>query len=447
MKRLDRTLTFRLVATSVVWVAASVFAAGLLLAHLFHNHIERRFDLELLEHLDELVAASELSTEKKFTLSWIPSEPRFNRPHSGWYWQISLRNTIAARSKSLWLERLPVVEPEQGVRPVTQFFSGPGEERMRALVQDITLPEADEPFTFVVAGPISDIQRDVDRFVMELTVTLSALGLGLVAAVLFQIRFGLRPLHRMKQFLTDIRAGRANRLPEAFPEEVQPVATELNALLDHNTAMLDRARTQAGNLAHALKNPLTVIQNELRAVEGERGQLLREQVSVVSKHIDRYLARARAAGAAGVLGARAPVKEAIEELRFSMELIHKDRSLNFRISGTDGLFFQGDPHDLEEMIGNLLDNACKWGRHQVAVTAKQNEDRLIITVEDDGPGIPQERRTDVLRRGRQLDEAVPGSGLGLDIVQDLALLYRGSMTLQTSHLGGVSASLELPAAD
>ncbi len=315
---------------------ASVFAAGLLLANLFHNHIERRFEQELLEHLDELVAASELSTDKKFTLSWIPSEPRFNRPHSGWYWQITQRNTIEAHSKSLWLERLPVVEPKLDVRPVTQFFSGPGEERLRALVLDITLPEADEPYTFVVAGPISDIQRDVDRFVMELTVTLSALGLGLIAAVLFQIRFGLRPLHRMKQFLTDIRAGRAKRLPEAFPEEVRPVATELNALLDHNAAMLDRARTQAGNLAHTLKNPLTVIQNELRNVAGERGQLLREQVAVVIQHIDRYLAHTRAAGAAGVLGARAPVKETIEELRFSMELIHKDRSLNFRISGTDG---------------------------------------------------------------------------------------------------------------
>jgi len=340
-----------------------------------------------------------------------------------------------------------VDEPELGVRPVTQIFSGPGEERLRALVQDITLPEADTLFTFVVAGPISDIERDVDRFVMELTITLSALGFGLIAAVLLQIRFGLRPLHRIKHFLTDIRTGRSNRLPEAFPEEVRPVATELNALLDHNTAMLARARTQAGNLAHALKNPLTVIQNELRDVEGERGQLLRDQVSEVTKHIERYLAHARAAGAAGVLGARASVKETIEELRFSMELIHKDRGLSFRISGADGLFFQGDPHDLEEMVGNLMDNACKWTHSLVAVTARKSEGRLIITVEDDGPGIPEERRTEVLHRGRQLDEAAPGSGLGLDIVQDLALLYRGSMTIQTSPLGGVSAVLDLPSAD
>ena len=221
--------------------------------------------------------------------------------------------------------------------------------------------------------------------------------------------------------MTGLRAGRSNRLPELFPDEVQPVVTELNALLDHNTAMLDRARTQAGNLAHALKNPLTVTQNELRSVEGERGQLLRDQVSVVTEQIDRYLTRTRAAGAAGVLGARAPVKETIEELRFSMALLHKERDLNIRISATEDLFFQGDPHDLEEMAGNLMDNACKWAHHQVAITAEKSDGRLIIAVDDDGPGIPEERRTEVLRRGRQLDEAAPGSGLGLDIVQDMAL--------------------------
>lgn len=443
---LPRTLTFRLVATSIVCVAGSLLAAGLLLVFLFRDHIERRFDQELYGHLEELVAASEVSPAGAFTLTWIPSDPRFNRPHSGWYWQITRPGADPTQSESLWRSRISVVAPQAGTRPRIQLVGGPGDEPLRALVQDITFPEREDHFTFAVAGPVSDIQADVDRFVTQLAVTLGILGLGLLTAVLVQVRFGLRPLRAMQRALADIRAGRARRLPETFPEEVEGIVHELNALLDHNTGMLERARTRAGNLAHALKNPLTVICNEAREVEGEGGRLLREQVSVVSDCIDRYLSRARAAGAAGVLGARAPVKDSIEDIRFSMELLHKDRNLTFRVSGADGLYFRGDADDLEEMVGNLMDNACKWARRQVAVSTAVRHGRLLIAIEDDGPGIPEKRRSEVLHRGRRLDEAVPGSGLGLDIVQEMAELYRGSVTIGTSALGGVRAELELPGA-
>ncbi len=262
-----------------------------------------------------------------------------------------------------------------------------------------------------------------------------------------QVRFGLRPLKALRQALADIRAGRAHHLPESFPDEVQPVVSELNALLDHNAAVLERARTQAGNLAHALKNPLTVARNEAREVAGDHGRTLREQLGVVSASIDRHLSRARAAGTADVLGARTAVAPAIEDLRFSMERLHRGRQLAIRVAGTEGLFFHGDHHDLEEMVGNLLDNACKWARSEVLVTTSSAGGRLLIAIEDDGPGIPDERRDEVLQRGRRLDEAVPGAGLGLDIVQDVAELYRGRLRLAASSLGGARAELELPAAD
>jgi len=244
---------------------------------------------------------------------------------------------------------------------------------------------------------------------------LTVLGVGLLLVVWFQVRFGLRPLQVLQQALGDIRKGNAQRLPESFPVEVEPVVSELNGLLDHNGALLERARTQVGNLAHALKNPLTVIRNEAGPMENERGRVIREQTAAMANSVDRYLSQARIAGTAGVLGARADLKVIVE--------------------------------DLEEMLGNLIDNACKWARSQVLVHAESADGRLRIVVEDDGPGIPEKRQVEVLERGRRLDEKIPGSGLGLDIAQDIAGLYRGSITLGRASSGGLSVQLDLPATD
>lgn len=442
-----RSLTFRLVAASTVWIAGSLVAAGFLLAFLFREHIERRFDQQLYDHLEELVAASEISMAGDLGLSWVPSDPRFNRPHSGWYWQIARAGREVAKSDSLWRSHVPVVKPDADRPAQIQLLEGPGDERLRVLVQDITLPETEDHFTFSVAGPISDIQTDVDRFVRQLAGTLAVLGVGLLAAVLFQVRFGLRPLRAMRTALADVRSGRARRLPEIFPAEVEPVIDELNTLLDHNTAILERARTQSGNLAHSLKNPLTVMRNEAQQISGDRGQLLREQLSLVAESVDRYLTRARAAGSADILGARTSVKDTIEDLRFSMGRLYRDKNLEFQVSGAEGVFFRGDSHDLEEMVGNLMDNACKWARSRVSLSVEERGEELTIAIEDDGRGIPEGRRTEALDRGRRLDESKPGSGLGLDIVQDLAGLYRGSLAIDTSPLGGVRAVLRLPAAE
>jgi signal transduction histidine kinase len=442
-----RSLTFRLIAMSGAWVVGSLVAAALLLLILFRAHIERRFDQELYDHLEELVAASELAPLGKFELTWRPADPRFIRPYSGWYWQITQGEHVVARSASAWQSRLNIGQARAGIGPQTLLLVGPEGQQLRALVEDITLPEDDRHYAFVVAGPVQDIERDVTQFSLQLGATLGVLGLGLLAAVLLQVRFGLRPLRTMGTALAAIRSGASQRLPGTFPAEVRPVVSELNALLDSNAAMLERARTQAANLAHALKNPLTVIRNESRDVEGERGKILREQAAAVNGSIERYLARARAAGPAGLLSARTSLAEAVENLRFSMDLLYKDRSLDIRVTGVDDLLFRGDSHDLEEMLGNLMDNACKWARGQVLVSGKQANDRLLIVVADDGPGIPEERRGEALRPGRRLDETREGSGLGLPIVGDIAALYGGTVRLEASPLGGIQAALDLPAAE
>jgi signal transduction histidine kinase len=310
----------------------------------------------------------------------------------------------------------------------------------------ITLPGAPGGFVYTIAGPVIDIRDDVREFGAKLALTLAVLALGLIGAVALQVYYGLRPLQRLRQALAAVRAGSTLRLPASFPGEVQPLVHELNALLDHNAALLERARTQTGNLAHALKNPLTVIRSEAAVIAEPPGPVLREQADLMRRQIEWHLARARAAGAHGVLGARAGVADVARDLQFSLERLYRERALEIELRDLDGLVFQGDAQDLEEMLGNLLDNACKWGRSRVRVSGSSDGGHLRLAVEDDGPGIAPADREEVLLRGRRLDEATVGTGLGLAIVRDLAELYHGSLELTRSGLGGLRATLDLPAA-
>jgi signal transduction histidine kinase len=420
--------------------------AALLLILLFQGYIEKRFEDSLQGHLEELVAASGITAEGIFQMNWRPTDPRFNRPHSGWYWEIRQSDVTTSRSDSLWRDNLPVTEPAEGVIPDLQKLTGPEDEPLLALVQKITYPQSKRPLLFMVAGPVSDIEKDVRAFSIQVASTLFVLGLGLWLAVWFQVRFGLRPLQTLKQALADIRQGKTERLPQSFPEEVQPVVSELNALLDHNASLLQRARTHAGNLAHALKNPLTVIRNESRDMEEEKNRIIRQQTDAMATSMDRYLSQARIAGTAGVIGARADVGIIIRDLVFSMEKLYRERNIELNHSIPAACWFRGEAEDLEEMLGNLIDNACKWASSKVDISAQCSDARILLFVEDDGNGVPEILRKEVMQRGRRLDEDIPGSGLGLDIVRDIAELYRGSLELEQSSSGGVRACLILPSA-
>ncbi len=439
------SLTLRLIATSFIWVASALAVSALLLVLLFRGYIEKRFEGSLEGQLDELVAASDVSAEGTFQMNWRPADPRFNRPYSGWYWEIRQSDATVSRSDSLWRDSLPVMEPAEGAVPRLQKLTGPEDKPLQALVQKIIYPKSKSPLLFIVAGPVSDIEQDVRAFSIQVAITLFVLGLGLLLAVWFQVRFGLRPLQTLKQALADIRQGKTERLPQSFPEEVQPVVNELNALLDHNVSLLNRARTHAANLAHALKNPLTVIRNESRNMEEEKSLIIKRQTDAMASSIDRYLSRARIAGTAGVLGTRVDVGIIIKDLVFSMKQLYRERHIKLSYFISADCWFHGEAEDLEEMLGNLMDNACKWARNKVDITAQCTDDRLIVIVEDDGNGIPESLRHVVIERGHRLDEEVPGSGLGLDIVRDIAELYRGSLQLEQSSIGGVRARLVLPA--
>lgn len=436
------SLTVRLTLAASALIGLALAATGLLLVVMFRDHIERRFDKGLGDQLEELVAASETDSAGVLALTWTPVDPRFNRPGSGWYWQISLRGEVIRRSLSLTGMALP---GSGGVSREIVSVPGPAGRPLRILRRSITLPGAAGALDFAVAGPVDDIDADVWRFSAITATTLAVLGLFLVLAVYVQVRFGLRPLIRLRQALSDIRTGRSERMPAAFPDEVEPVVEELNALLEQNKALLQRARTQAGNLAHALKHPLTIMTHETSRLEGEQAELMSEQLAAMRNAINRHLSRARVAGLSEAVGMRTPVAESVEGLRLSMERLHAGRGLRIETQLPAPLLFAGNAEDLEEMLGNLMDNACKWAKSRVVVQGSNRDGRLILAVEDDGPGIAANDRGTVLRRGRRLDESVAGAGLGLDIVRDIVELYRGTLQLEASRLGGLKAELDLPA--
>jgi signal transduction histidine kinase len=442
-----KSVSLRLIIAAVVWIAAALVIIGLVLSIMFRSQVERAFDLSLHDHVEELLAMIAVDAAGQVSLRRHPADPRFNKPLSGSYWVVRLSKDRLEHSRSLWQHTLDLPSNPPGEEAASFPLTGPRGEPLRAVGRTFTLPDVAEPIAVFITAPAAEIEAAVRRFTNIVTAAMGLLGLGLIAAVVLQVRYGLRPLARMRETLASIRAGRETRLEGPFPTEIEPLANELNALLDHSGAVVERARTQAGNLAHALKTPLAVLTNEADRRADDSADLIRDQCDLMARHIDRHLSRARAAGARGVLGAHADIHPVADGLRRTMARIHADRGLDISLHGTEGAVFRGERQDLEEMLGNLMDNACKWaaGMVRVSVAPTDAGRSLCLDVDDDGPGIPGASMATVTDRGRRLDENKPGSGLGLSIVREIAELYSGTLDLEPSPMGGLRATLRLPA--
>ncbi len=442
------SLSFRLAAGAALWITVALIVAGFVLSGLFRDHVERGFERQIMLQLDRLAALSEVRPGGVVKLKRLLADPRFEQPYSGWYWQITSDDGPVRRSRSLWdqvLDHTPVPIASGEVQRYTA--EGPDNQILWGLRRNITLPGSGRVYQISVAADVSELRDAIRDFDSTLALSLTALGVGLLIAVVVQVRFGLQPLRHLRHALIDVRTGRATRLVGRFPEEVKPMVAELNALLDHNARVVERARTHVGNLAHALKTPLSVIANAASGAGGELGETVRQQARVMSRLIDHHLARARMVAAGEVLGVRTEVAPVAETLRRTLMRIYEDRNIAIAVEGGADLAFRGESQDLQEMLGNVMDNACKWARSQVKVTLSAADGRLVLAVDDDGPGLAPEARARVFDRGRRLDEAVPGDGLGLAIVRDVAELYGGAVQLEDSPLGGLRAILDLPAAE
>ncbi len=284
----------------------------------------------------------------------------------------------------------------------------------------------------------------------------SLVAMGLIAGAsvvggLFLVRRALAPFESLRAGLSSVRDGRGTRIEGGYPAEVQPLVDDLNALLEDRERALARALATAGDLAHGLKTPLAVLAQEAEqagaAGHHDLAATLRQLVERMQRQVDHHLARARAtATAGGAPGLRCAVLPSVEGLVRTMRRLHAGRELAFDVDVAPAHEVRGRREDLEEMLGNLLDNACKWASTRVAVSSSLDDAKLLLWVDDDGPGLDPSLRAQVLRRGVRADERVRGSGLGLAIVSDLAELYGGSVALETSPLGGTRARLQLPCA-
>lgn len=447
----SKSLTGRLLIASSLWVLLGLAAGGFLLSSAFQDHVETEMDARLRQILDSMVGVSDLDAEGNIFFTRPLNDQRFNEPYSGWYWQVSSNGRENFRSRSLWDQELAVNLGLGAFPDRIEQTNGPEDQEIRVLERDITLPGTNVPFRFMVAGDAAEMKAHIADFNQIVMWSLGALGFGILVALFLQVVYGLSPLKDVQKGLSDIREGNRKRLPRDCPPEIMPLVEEVNAVLKQNETLVERAKIQMGNLAHSLKTPLAVIANELPATKGSKfGKVVEGQTRIIRRQVDYQLARARAIGHSRHIKVKTDVEESIINVGRTIQRIYKEKDLSLKVEIEPGIAFQGERQDLEEILGNLLDNAAKWAKSQIFVTAKCRMRGgvpafVVITIEDDGPGVSKSQRPSLYKRGKRLDEDVPGSGLGLAIVRDIAQIYGGESHLKRSKLGGLKVEVKLPA--
>src|SRR3984885_5222317 len=451
------SLAVRLFIWATGLTVVILIITGIALSTLYRHAVERAFDRRLDVYLRTLVAdvASPEEGSDKFPQSI--GEPLFELPLSGWYWQVTRVDTKTPEvhsSRSLWDSNLPRL-PEDKSAAVAEYrqgyAQGPEDQDLRIVERNIDLG-TDGRYLISVAGDASEIDDETNSFDGAIAITFAALTMALLLTTALQVRFGLAPLARISESLAAIRSGRSERLEGEFPVEIAPLARETNALIDANREIVERARTHVGNLAHAIKTPLSVIVNEAATHSSDLfAAKVLEQADVMRDQVAHHLERARIAARLTIVGTITEVGPVVDALRRTMEKIHRDRGVAIEVASGSKAKFRGERQDLEEMVGNLVDNACKWGASRVFIEVLVDEPTepgatpmLRIVVDDDGRGLSEQERAKVSRRGQRVGESKPGSGLGLSIVVDLAALYGGSLTLGTAPIGGLRAERGLP---
>jgi signal transduction histidine kinase len=441
----EPSLSRRLILGAALWIGVALALAGVGLTALFRQHVESALELTLENALDGLAAAVEPDGAGRPALARPLPDPLYDRPYSGHYWQVEAGGT-RLRSRSLWDAVLALPDDDLPVGALHRHrLAGPAGQGLIVVERQVTV--AGVPGTIRIAAAASDAELApaIAGFARMLGLSLGVLGAGLIAAAVLQVRYGLRPLARLRAALAALRAGRAARIAGTWPVEVAALAADLDALVAHDAAVVARARAQASDLAHALKTRLAILANAAGARDDPLAQTVRTEAAAMLRQVERHLARARAASSAGLPGVRADAVAVARDLARTLARLQHERALAIDVGGGPA-WFAGDREDLTELLGTVLDNACKWARTRVRVALAVEGAVLTVAVDDDGPGLPPDRREAVFARGARLDETREGSGLGLAIARELAELYGGSVALEDSALGGLRAVLRLPAA-
>ena len=443
------SLTRRMIGIAAVWIAALLLIGGFALDRVLTRSIVDNFDNQTTFVLNSMIAASEIGPDGEVRFNRPPADQRFIEPYSGLYFQISGEGADTFASRSLWDRRLRVADSHGDVEPhlydSAEFSTRDHLEPLRIAERDAILPGSDVKWRFQVAQSREMIDAQIRRLRSTLIWSFTALGAGLLILAALQTVYGLWPLRRVRREVSSIRSGEKTRIGQDFPTEIRPLTEEINQLLAHSEEQAEEARRHAGNLAHALKTPLTVITNAATADSPDLDETVIRESAAMRRQVDHHLARARAIGRRASAQARARVWESLEAVQRAVDRLHEHATVD--IAGDQQAQVRVERQDLDEMLGNLVENAAKYGGGRVFVTVEPNGKMVDILVEDDGPGIPEEKRGSLFTRGARLDTTgKPGTGLGLAIVRDVAEIYGGRIALEESEdLGGLLARLTLPA--
>lgn len=449
-----QSLRARLLLGTLLWISIALVMTGTVLTVLFKSHATKQFDQELRTYLIELVANLDVLGDGKALLRGQPADPRFTQPLSGLYWQISNdQHQDVLRSRSLWDTSLDVSPTlDQDGRQLVRTIVGPNKESVRLLEQVVRLSEAPgKVWRISVASEIKNLDQAIRDWVHLLIIFLGILLLTLILTATAQVVLALTPLRNVQQALIALSAGQTKRLEGNFPAEVLPLVQAFNQVLNHNESMIAKAQNRAGDLAHAMKTPLTVLANAA-AAELQKSKppsalalLLNEQIASLKEQVDQQLLRARTEAVSLRSDVQTPIAPVVEQLIHVMKKLHADKYLRFAIEQNNlSLYFPGDINTLQEIIGNLLDNACKWATSIVQIRIISLNQDLHIIIEDDGQGVPEHQLNNIRQRGVRGDERTPGSGLGLGIVTELCAVYGGELFLRTSELGGLCTEIIIP---
>jgi signal transduction histidine kinase len=445
------SLRLRLFAAGAASILVALTIAGIGLLLLFERHVERRIDIELEAHLRQLVSGIDRSPDGSLEVARPPAEPRFLEPLSGLYWQVTVEpNGPVLRSRSLWDASLDLPSDPLADTDVHQhIIAGPGPSSLLTVERSVTLPSnlGGARVRAAVAVDRGEVHAAGRVFGADLMPSLILLAAFLVAAAWAQVLIGLRPLHAVRRRLHEVRTGREARLGTNFPDEVRPLAAEVDHLLDAQEAAIARARTRAADLAHGLKTPLTILASDAEELRARGETSIADEIATVTdgmrRHVERELVRARA-GIRVRTGAPQRLRPVIEQIVGVLRRTPRGQPLNWEIAIADDLEVRADSQDIAEIFGSLGENAAKWAAGRVRVEGRCEGTVVNVSVEDDGPGVPDDQIGSVLARGGRLDEAQPGTGLGLAIARELTEAYGGSLSLKRSSLGGLSVEVCFP---
>ncbi len=441
------SLSRRMIGMAAAWILLLLIGGGVALDRVLTGAVTKNFDDQLDYVLTAMIASAEIGPDGEVRLNRPLGDQRFLEAQSGLYWQISAKGVEPFPSRSLWDDRLEYGTPHRDTKPHFYDSNQLRDEHLRIVERDVTLPFSKTVWRFQVAQKRDSLDAQIDTLRKTVVRSFALLGLGLILMSALQTLYGLWPLRTLRQAIADMRSGRTQRIEQdKLPEEVAPLVDELNGLIAHNETQAEEARRHAGNLAHALKTPLTVIMNAATAQSDDLSTTVAREATTMRRQVDHHLARARAVGRRGHAHSRAEVWPSLQAVERAVGMLYA--RVRIDIAGAKTVSVRVERQDLDELLGNLIENAAKYGGGSVFITVVRDGQFIEFQVEDVGPGIPEAERTRIFDRGARLDTGKPGTGLGLAIVRDVAEIYGGTVSLDESEdLGGLLARLRLPAAE